>query len=479
MPEENLKHKTKVGMYWTFLNQSANQVIAFIVGIIMARLLSPEDYGITALPAVFLAVAGIFMNAGFSQALVRKPEVTEKDLSTAFYYSIAMGVVMYTILFFSAPFIADFYNTPILTPLIRVTTLTFLWGPLNTPQSVILQRKLDFKTPARISVTTNIIGAIVGITAAYNGLGLWALIITGIVSSLLNLFQTWWAVKWLPTTRWCKESFQYLWGYGNKIIGANLIETLYLNVAPVFIGKAYSPIALGLFNRADGYAKLPAGQIMGILNGVTFPVLSKLQHDRELLSRNYRRIMKVSSFLAFPVLFLLAALARPLVIVMVTEKWADCIIMLQILCLSKMWWPIMSLNRTALQVIGRSDLSFKLELYKRSVNILILLAALQYSVVAFCWASVLEVAVALVFNTYYTGKHLHVGLFRQLRDVMPMYIISVMMFCLVMFVNHFIPNMYFQILVGGLVGVCFYCGTAYLLKFEEWNDVLYMLKRKS
>lgn len=478
MVEENLKHKAKVGMYWSFLNNAANQIMQFGVAIVMARLLSPEDYGITALPAVFMAVAGILTDSGFAMALIRKPEVTEKDLSTSFYYSICMGILMYILLFFAAPWIADFYDTPMLIPLIRITALSFLWGPLATPQNVIINRRLDFKTPARISIINKIVSAIVGITLALFGYGLWALVISGLTAGFLGVVQKWWVVKWLPKERFSKESFKYLWNFGNKMIGANLVEAFYLNVAPIFIGKVYSPATLGLFCRADGYACLPVNQLNGVLNSVTFPVLSKLNEDHELLSRSYRKMMKLSSFVTFPILFLLAALARPLIIVMITEKWVDCILMLQILCLAKMWWPIMSLNRTALQVIGRSDLYFRLELLKRSVNIIILIIALQFGIIAFCIANVIEVAVAMVFNTYYTGKHLNVGLFKQLRDVAPMYIISAMMFGLVLFVNHFIPNLWLQLIVGGSVGVFFYCGVTYLLKFDEWNDVKYMLNRK-
>lgn len=478
MAEENLKHKAKVGMYWSFLNNAANQIMQFGVAIVMARLLSPEDYGITALPAVFMAVAGILTDSGFAMALIRKPEVTEKDLSTSFYYSICMGILMYILLFFAAPWIADFYDTPILIPLIRVTALSFLWGPLATPQNVIINRRLDFKTPARISIVNKIVSAIVGIVLALAGYGLWALVVSGLIAGLLGVVQKWWVVKWFPRERFSKDSFKYLWNFGNKMIGANLVEAFYLNVAPIFIGKVYSPSTLGLFSRADGYACLPVNQLNGVLNSVTFPVLSKLNEDHEMLSRSYCKMMKVSSFVAFPVMFLLAALARPLIIVMITDKWVDCILMLQILCLAKMWWPIMSLNRTALQVIGRSDLYFRLEIVKRSINIVILLIALQFGIIAFCVASIVEVAVASVFNTYYTGKHLNVGLFKQLRDVAPMYIIAAMMFGLVLFVNHFIPNLWLQLIVGGFVGVFFYCGVTYLLKFDEWNDVKYMLNRK-
>ena len=465
-------------MYWTFLNQSANQVITFIVGIIMARLLSPEDYGITALPAVFLAVAGIFMNAGFGQALVRKPEVTEKDLSTAFYYSIAMGVVMYVILFFSAPLIADFYSTPVLTPLIRITSLTFLWGPLNTPQSVILQRKLDFKTPARISVATNILGAIVGIIAAYNGLGLWALVITGVVSSILNLLQTWWAVKWVPTTRWCKDSFSYLWGYGNKMIGANLVDAICSNVAPVIIGKSLSPTTLGIYNRADGYAKLPANQLNGLLMGVSFPVLSRIQDDNASLQRHYRNMIRTSAFVSFPIFFLLAILAEPLIISMIGSKWEECVIILQILCFERMFWPIQSLNKNLLQVKGRSDLFLKIELIKKITIIFLYVISLRFGIIVFCCSQIVGCIFSLFINTYYTGKILDLGLNKQIADILPSFILSIIMGMCVLLSIHIIQNYLLQIVVGGVVGVSIYCIFAKIAKFQEFDQLLFLLNIK-
>jgi len=198
MENESLKYKTKKGLYWKFFDTFANYGMTFIVGIFMARMLTPEGYGITALPAVFMSIAGIFISGGFGTALIRKPELTEKDLSTAFYYSIGVGLFCYFVLFFTSPLIARFYNTPILQQIIRVSALSFLWGPLNTPQTVILSRKMDFKNPARISIINKTIGSIVGISMAYSGLGVWALVGSGLVSSLIGLIQTWLVVKWLP-----------------------------------------------------------------------------------------------------------------------------------------------------------------------------------------------------------------------------------------------------------------------------------------
>lgn len=460
-------------------DQGATQIMQFVVGIVMARLLSPEDYGITALPAVFMAVAGIFIDGSFGAALIRKPELTEKDLSTAFYYSIGVGIFMYLCLFVAAPWIAVFYNTPVLTPLIRVTALSFLWGPLNTPQSVILNRRLDFKTPARISVINKVISAIIGISVAYAGYGLWALVVSGLSSSLLGLVQTWWAVKWIPKEKFSKESFKYLWNYGNKMIGANLIDTIYNNVTPIFVGKYYSPKDLGIYNRALGYAVLPANQITGLLTSVTFPVLSKMQGNKEILSYNYRRMIRVSAFVSFPIFMLLCALAKPLVVTLITEKWISCVLLLQIMCFAKMWWPIQAINRNLMQVVGRSDMYLKVEILKKSINFLLLCCSLPFGIDIFCYCQILQTALSMFINTYYTKELIDFGFWKQLKDVFPMFCLSLVTLCAVLVCNCLINNYIGQILFGGLLGLSVYVFLSYIFKSSELNDVLFLLKTKS
>lgn len=478
MPEGNLKSKTKKGLYWKFLDQFFNYGMQFVVGIVMARLLSPSDYGITALPAVFMAVAGVFIEGGFSSALVRKKDLTNKDLSTAFYYSIILGLLCYAILFFTAPFIAEFYNTPVLTPLIRVTALSFIWGPLNTPQDVILQQRLDFKTPARISIINKIVASIVGITTAYLGFGLWALVVAGLTSSFLGFVQTWFAVRWLPTEKWNKESFHYLWGYGNKLILTNLINTLYGNIGPAFIGKFGSTKDLGNYNRAKGYAAIPSSNVTGVLLSVTFPVLSKMQEDNDRLEHIYRKMIKVSSFIVFPMMCLLAALARPLVIIMITAKWEACIILLQILCFSYMLQPVQILNVNLLQVKGRTDLTLRLEIVKKTVGTIVMIVAIMQGVIAFCLADVLMGLFALVLNTYYTGKIINVGYIKQMKDLSPILVLCAVMFGAVLLVNSFITSLWLQLIIGGLVGCAIYIGGAFAFKFDELEDVKYLLKIK-
>lgn len=478
MHEEDIKQQTKKGIYWTFFNNFVNYGLTFIVGVIMARLLSPTDYGITALPGVFLAVAGVIIGGGFGTAMVRKPELTEKDLSTAFFYSMGMGFFMYACLFFAAPWIADFYNTPILTPLVRVAALTFLWGALSTPQNIILNRRLDFKTPARIAIITNIIGAIIGISIAYLGYGVWALVITGVVSSFLNLIQNWLAVRWVPKAGFSKESFKYLWGFGNKLMASALLDRTYNNITPIIVGKFYSPATLGVYNRALGYASIPAQQGTSIIQQVTFPVLSKIQNDDETLAHGYRKMLKVSAFVIFPIMTLLSALAKPVIILLVTDKWIDSVILLHIICFSMMWWPIHSINLNLLQVKGRSDWFLKLEIYKKILGLTVMGCTLPFGLVYFVSAGIVSSFISLFLNTWYTGKLIHLGFFKQMQDLLPTYGLSLLIFAVVFGMTYLIDNLWIQLILGGCIGVCLYIGLAYLFHFSELEDIKYMLNRK-
>lgn len=476
MVEQNLKQKTKKGLYWKFAEQFANYGMQFVIGIVMARLLSPSDYGITALPAVFLAIAGVFVGAGFGTAMIRKPELTEEDLSTAFYYSVSVGIICYLLLFVASPWIADFYDTPVLKPLIRVTALSFLYSPLGTPQGIILQRRLDFKTPAKISVVTKIVSGIIGVTMAFYGYGVWALTISSMIAGIAGLCISCYVVRWYPKTGWSKESFKYLWGYGNKLMASWLLGILYENIVPVFVGKYYSPAQLGIYNRAAGYASLPSKNATGVLQSVTFPVLSKIQGDTEDLAKKYRKMLRVSAFLIFPMMLLLSALARPLIIVMITAKWESCIILLQIMCFSMMWYPIHAINLNLLQVLGRSELFLRLEIFKKIIGLIILAITLPISLEAVCIGSIVSAMVCLFINTWYTGKLIHLGYWKQMGDLLPIFGLSILMYLSVSAFCCFVENYYLQIICGGLLGLFLYVAMSFLTKREELDDVRYLLK---
>lgn len=477
MAEHNLKQQTKKGLYWRFAEQMSNYGMQFIIGIVMARLLSPSDYGITALPAVFLAVAGIFAGAGFGTAMIRKPELKEEDLSTAFYYSTGVGIISYILLFLASPWIADFYNTPVLKPLIRVTALGFLYGPIGTPQNIILQRRLDFKTPAKISVICRFAAGIIGITMAFYGYGVWSLTISSMLSGIIGLCIKIYVVRWYPKTGWSKDSFKYLWGFGNKIMASRLIATLYSNITPIFLGKFYSTTDLGVYNRAHGYASIPSQHFTEVVQGVTFPVLSKIQDNDERLAYNYRRMLRVSAFIVFPIMTTLSALARPFILTMITAKWESCIILLQIICFARMWYPIHAINLNLLTVKGRSDLFLRLEIIKKIFGFGILFLTLPFGLVVLCWGKILNSMIALVINTYYTGKLINVGFWRQMGDIFPIFVLSFISFLSIHGILLCINNLWLQIVVGFSLGTIVYLGGALLFRFKELGDVRYLLKK--
>lgn len=441
MPQDSLKSQTKKGLYWKFAEQFSNYGIQFIIGIFMARMLSPEDYGITALPAVFIAIAGIFTDGGFGNALVRKPELNEKDLSTSFYYNMAIGLCCYTILFCASPWIADFYNTPILKPLMRITALSFLYSPIGTVQRVLLSRKLDFQTPAKISVICRLLSGGIGITMAYIGYGIWALVISSLVAGIIGTLITLFVVRWYPKAGWSKESFSYLWGFGNKMVGSQLLDTIYNNITPIFIGKYYTPSDLGVYNRAEGYAKMPSQNVHGVISSVTYPVLSKIQNDIDRLAYNYRRMIRITAFIVFPLMLMLSALARPLILIMITAKWESCIILLQILCFSMMWWPIHAINLNLLLVLGRSDYFFKLEIIKKIYGLIILIFTLPMGLIVFCSGRILSSLISLWVNTYYTKKIINLGFGEQLNEFEThiIFIINYVLRCIGMYIYYFQP----------------------------------------
>ena len=476
MSQDSLKQKTKVGLYWKFAEQASNYGMTFVVGIFMARLLSPEDYGITAIPAVFLSVAGVFASAGFASAMIRKPELTEEDLSTSFYYSTGMGILLYALLFLSSPYIADFYEIPVLAPLIKVTSISFIYGPLGVPQSILLQRKLDFQTPTLIGVASRILSASIGIYMAYHGYGVWALTISTMIAGIVGLLCQWYVVRWYPKTGWSNESFKYLWGFGNKFIGSQLLNTIYNNITPVFVGKYYSTMDLGVYNRAESYAKLPSQNLQGVIEGVTYPVLSKMQDDPERLTNGYRRIIKTSAFIIFPLMMLFVGLARPLVLIMVTSKWEPAVILLQLLCFSFMWWPIHSINLNLLLVLGRSDLFLRLEIVKKIFSFTVLLVTLPFGLVTVCVGRIVTSFVSLFINTYYSKNLIDCGFVRQMKDILPSFVLSVGTCVIAYLSTTIIDSLWLQCIIGFILGGAFYIVGSLLLKVDGLKDALYIFK---
>lgn len=472
---ENLKVKTQKGLVWSFIERFATQGVQFLFGIILARLLSPEDYGTIAMPLVFLAIAQCIIDSGFSTALIRKPDLTEDDLSTAFYFNIGVGVVCYLLLFFSSPLIAEFYNTPILADLLKVTALATLFNPLCAVQQAILTRKIDFKTQAVVSLSGALVSGIAGLTMAYNGFGVWSLVCQQVGGYAIRTILLWVLGRWTPKRRWSWKSFHYLWGFGSKMLGSGLLDTIYTNIYPIVIGKFFSANDLGNYTRAQQFATLPSSNVTGVLQRVTFPVLSKIQNEDERLARNYRKILKLSAFLIFPMMLMLSAIADPLVRVILTDKWKGCIILLQIVCFSMMWYPIHAINLNLLTVKGRSDLFFRLEIFKKVCGVCVMCVTIPHGIIWMVSGGIVSSMIALVINTYYTGKLINVGYLRQMGDLLPIFGISFFMWLVIHVFLWLTSNIYIQLPLGIFAGLLVYIVCARVLLKSEWEDAMSML----
>lgn len=474
----DIKRKTRVAIYWDTFNKFSAQGLSFLFGIILARILSPTDYGIIALPLVFFAISQCFIDCGFSAALIRKPVVTEEDLNTAFYFNVFVGVLFYLILFLISPLIADFYNVPILSKLLKITALSTIFTPLQSVHYAILNRNLNYKIPAIISLVNCVISGIFGVYLAYSGLGVWALAFQGLMGHIVNVVLIWSLSKWRPTLIWSKESFQYLFGFGGKMLASGVIDAIHDNIYPIVIGKFYSARDLGLYNRALGFSQLPYKQINGIMDGISFPVLSKLQEDEKQLSMAFLRLLRIIIFILCPVLLGISALSTPLVVLMITEKWIECVPLLQLLCFAIILWPVQTLNFTMLKVKGRTDILLRLNVGIKILGFIVMCFTVPHGLLAIGYGSIVHVIMAFFWITYYTGKVSNAGMMIQIKSIIPILLLGGCMYILILIVIYFIKAMFLQLLVGTIVGGAFYILMAYLFGFPEIHDVKYMFHMK-
>jgi O-antigen/teichoic acid export membrane protein len=456
----SIKQKTVVGLKWSMIDRFSSQGIRFIISIIVARILSPADYGIIGMIMIFIEISGVFVGGGFGAALIRKPNRTDTDLSTVFYYNIVASIFFYLLLFIAAPYIASFYGKTIITPLIRVIGISVIIGAFGAIQSTILNIKIDFKTQTKISFITLIISGTVGITMALKGYGVWTLVVQSLIQTFFSTILLWIFIKWQPKRIFSGSSFRELFGFGSKLMLSGLIDTTYKNIYQVIIGKVFTPADLGFFTRAKGIAQLPSSNLTDVIQRVTFPVLSEMQDNLAQLESNYRKLLKMSAFVIFPLMLLLSALSEPLIKILLTDKWLSAVPLLQILCFGYMFYPIHAINLNLLQVKGRSDLFLKLEIMKKMVTTIILFITAPLGVLFMCIGIVVSSLISLVINTYYTGQLIQIGFFKQIRDILPILILSVISGAVAYATLFIIKESYFQLTTGGILGgLCFFTGS--------------------
>lgn len=474
----SLKDKTITGVKWSAFNSFATQIVGFIISIVLARLLSPSDYGITGMVGIFFGISGVFIGGGFGAALVRKKDRTREDYSTVFYYNVGMSLLFYILLFLIAPWIAQFYKMPILIPITRVSALGVIFGALGGVQASQFSIKLDFKTPTKVAIISLSISGTIGIILAFLKFGVWALVFQGLISSLTTTILYWIYSSWKPLPLFSKKSFTYLFGFGSKLMVTSLMDVVYMNAFPLIVGKFFSASQLGLYTRSESLAQLPATTITGIVQKVTFPVLSEIQDDNERLAVNYRRIIRTVSFIVFPCMFMLAVLAKPLVQVLLSDKWLPAVPYLIILCFNWVLFPVHVINLNLLQVKGRSDLFLKIEVVKKVLFIVVIVCSVPFGLMGMCIGRVFTSFMGLFIHTYYTERLINLGVWKQLKDISPIYLISIIS-AIVSYFSLLLTDIPFvQLLVGGLVYGGIYLFTAYVFNMSELVELFKILFKK-
>ncbi len=474
----SLKDKAVSGGAWTAFEKIFNEVVQFVIGIVLARLLSPSDYGIVGLLAIFFAVASTFQDSGFASALIQKKDRCQSDFSTAFFFNVAISVVIYALFFVSAPYISAFYNVPILTDITRVSALGFIIGGLTGVQYAKLSAEMQFRTISILSMLGLVITGGAGIILALMGWGVWALVFQGLIGSFFKGIVVWVVSGWKPSLLFSRKSFKQLFSFGGYLMLSGLINTIYNNLYTLVIGKVYNPRTVGFYNRANGYAQIPTNLVLSMAVSVNYPILSSAQDDNERLKRAYRKLLRVPLYLHYPVLMGIAVLAAPLIEVMIGDKWLPCVPLLQILCMAGLFIPLTHINLNLLYVKGRSDLVFRLELIKKPLAFLILFASIPLGILWLVAGRVLYSFIGFCINCYYTKKILDYGFVDQIKVLIPVFINTAIMSGLVFVSIMFTENVYLKLCIGIPVGVISYWLMSVITKDESYDDVKEIFKSK-
>lgn len=478
MPADDMKSKAASGLAWTSFEKVGQEVIQFVIGIIIARILAPEDFGVVGMTAIFLALANTIVDSGFGSALIQKKDRTEADYSTCFYFNILVGFAIYGILWIAAPWIADFYRTPILTDVVRVLGIAFIINSLSISQTARMTAEMQFRQMSVITIVAQLVTGLVGLVLAMTGWGVWALVFQQIASGAVRLIGMGIALKWVPSLQFSRQSFRHLFGFGSKILCSSIINTVYNNLYTLVIGRAFLPSDVGYYTRANQTAALPTNSLTQVVMKVAYPMMAQVQDDVERLRNAYTKFLRAQLFVIFPVLLGMAALAEPLFLVLLGEKWLPAVPLLQVLCLGMLFDPLTVINLNILYVKGRTDLVLRLELIKKPIAFLILFLSLNFGLMWLCAGRALYCLIAYAFNCYYTGRFIGMGFWRQIVIILPVLVRGVVMGAVCYGLCLVISNPLAQVIVGVLAGGAVYLGMAYAAHDDTMADGMALVKTR-
>lgn len=473
---KSLKNKATTGIGWSFIDNFANQGIVFFVGIVLARILSPKEYGIIGIIAIFIAVFNSIVDSGFSSALIRKRDADNKDYNTVFLFNLSLSLILYIIVYLIAPFISKYFNQPLIEPLLKVMGLIIIINAFAIIQRTILVKEIDFKTQTKVSVFASTISGVVGIAMALNKMGVWSLAGQQISRQLINSLLLWYFSRaWTPSLEFSFHRFKELFNFGWKILVDGLIGTIWNEIYQAVIGKVYTPEVLGQFTRANQFRNITSRNLSTIVQRVSYPTLCSIHSDIGL-KEAFRKIIKVTTLFSFIMMIGIGATAKPLIISLIGEKWLPAATFLQIICFSGLWNPLQVLNKNIMQVKGFSGLMLKTEIASKAVAIIPILMGIFLNIYWMLWGSVFANVIIYFSYAFFGGKLIKYSLWEQLKDIFPSLILSFIIGAAIWPISFLEKNtlfiLFLQISIGGVLTF----GLCELLKREEYITIKSMAK---
>lgn len=477
----SLRKRAKKGFVWTFAQQFGNQIIGFTISLILARILLPEEFGLIGMIAIFVAVGNTLLNAGLTQSLIRSEDLDETDYSTVFYFNLASAIAVYILVFYTGPLIARFYDQPILTDIVRLYCLSFIFSAFSAVQLARLTKKLDFKTQTLVAIPATIIGGVVGVIMAYSGYGVWSLVWSSLITSFLSSVQLWFYSKWKPVLIFSTKKFIKHFHFGYKLTLSGLLNRIFDNIFLLVIGKYFSAAQVGFYTRAETTKQLPLSNIFNSLDKITYPMFAEIQNDDARLKRVYKQLLQMVLFVVAPLLIFIAVLGEPIFRFLFTEKWLPAVPYFQILCVTGILYPLHAYNLSILNVKGRSDLFLKLEILKKIIIVITIIVTIPYGIIVLLYGQVFISLVSFFINSHYTSKFINYPALQQLKHVLPVMILAVFAGAVILGLELLGLNQmqdFLRILIGGLTGIIVYLGVAYLLKFRSLRDLQNLILKK-
>lgn len=473
----NLKNNAISGIFWTFSERILAQVVSFIVSIVLARFLLPEEYGIIAIVTVIISICNVFVTSGFSTSLIQKSEADDTDFSTVFYFGVVFSVFLYIGIYFVAPIIARFYKYDVLTSVIRVMSITILISSVKSIQHAYVTRAMQFRKFFWSTLGGTIVSAVVGIVMACFGFGVWALVAQYITNNFVDTVILWITVKWRPKLKFSFSRLKGLLSFGWKVLVSNLLFTLYQDLRTIIIGTVYTSEDLAYYEKGRQFPSLIVNNINTAISSTLLPVMAKMQDSVIAIKNTICRFLKIASYILIPMMVGLAVVAEPLVRLLLTEKWMACVPYLQIMCISYALLPLQTANTQAVLAVGRSDISLKTETIKRTANLLILLVTFRISVLALVIGELLSSFVSLLVNTIVSKKLFGYGIFAQLKDMLPCILMSLVMGIIIYPISLFALPDIITIMLQTLIGIMIYVILSLIFKVESFTYLLNTIKQ--